>query len=351
MPYRVLKRTSNKTGEKNFKTYDFDKHHEGVRYRKRITLLPSAVQKVYHDWVSSIYQGTYQKESKITLGEVIQNYYSFCKQNKSDAESFRAKLYLKYFINFFGEKKPLNKIFIDEVDKFCNELNNKYPNANSYNRALAVIGTFLGYCEKRNYGISAKLLHGRTKKVTKREMVLLNKEQISSLLGNCKHEYQRTFIMLAIFTGMRHSEILSLKWSDIILSKGMIRLRAETTKAKKTRIIPLVKVLREYLSRVTKSSEYVVSYLGKKLMSFSESWKRIITQCGFDFNLRIHDLRHNFVTMLVNSGTPLRQIQEIVGHSDLAMTQRYSNLNQDYLLGVAKEIGDNIADILSMDKK
>ena len=350
MPYRVLKRRLNKTGEKSFKTYDFDKHYEGVRYRKRVTLLPSAVQKVYHDWVSSIYQGSYQKESKITLGEVVQKYYSFCEQNKSPREKVKIKLYLTPFTHFFN-KKNISKINNNDLDLFCNELSSKYPNPNTYNRALNVLSAFFNYCDKREYRLSSKLLHGRKKKVTKREMVLLNEEQIRSLLGSCREEYQRTFIMLAIFTGMRHSEILSLKWSDVISSKGMIRLRAETTKAKKTRIIPLVKMLREYLATVTKKSEYVVSYLGRRLMTFRKSWQHIMARCSFKFKLRIHDLRHHFITMLVNSGTPLRQIQEIVGHSNLVMTERYSNLNQDYLSGVAKKIGNNIADILSMDKK
>ena len=181
--------------------------------------------------------------------------------------------------------------------------------------------------------------------------LLLSEEQIRSLLGSCRQEHQRTFIMLAIFTGMRHSEILSLKWSDVFLKERFIKLRAETTKVKKTRIIPLVSMLGEYLARVSRQSEHVVSYLGRRLTTFRKSWDIIMARCGFQFKLRIHDLRHHFITMLVNGGTPLRHIQEIVGHSDLAMTERYSNLSQDYLSGVAKEIGDNIDNLQSTDYK
>ena len=172
MPYRVLKRRSNKTGEKSFKAYDFDKHHEGVRYRRRVTVLPSAVQKVYHDWVSSIYQGSYQKENKITLGEVVQKYHSFCEQTKSRRETMRTKFQLNYFVKFFNKDKKVGSIVIDEADEFCSELRRKYPNANSYNRALGVVRAFLGYCEKRDYGISAKLLYGRSRRAAKREMVV-----------------------------------------------------------------------------------------------------------------------------------------------------------------------------------
>ena len=60
------------------------------------------------------------------------------------------------------------------------------------------------------------------------------------------------------------------------------------------------------------------------------------------WSYRIHDLRHHFITVLVNSGTPLRQIQEIVGHSDLSMTERYSNISIGHIEKVEGEISRKV---------
>ncbi len=172
-------------------------------------------------------------------------------------------------------------------------------------------------------------------------MVLLNEFQIKSLLDSCNHVHQRTFIMLAIYTGMRHTEILSLKWDDVFLEKKLIKLRAKTTKAKRTRIVPLIPILLKYLTFIKQECDHVVCYLGRKLVIFRKSWSTITKKAGLT-HLRIHDLRHHFITLLTTSGVPNRIIQEIAGHGNLAMTERYSNLSVDHIEEVAGEISNKL---------
>ncbi len=172
-------------------------------------------------------------------------------------------------------------------------------------------------------------------------MVLLNKFQIKSLLDSCNHVHQRTFIMLAIYTGMRHTEILSLKWSDVFLEKKLIKLRAKTTKAKRTRIVPLIPVLLMILAfhkkGLKQDRDHVVCYLGRKLTTFRKTWQLLMNELGWEY--RIHDLRHHFITLLFSAGVNPRTIQEIAGHSTLNMTMKYAEYSDKYLEQEAKRVG------------
>ncbi len=135
------------------------------------------------------------------------------------------------------------------------------------------------------------------KEETRELMILLEPKQVEELFSVCKYEHQRLFLLLALTMGMRHGELLSLKWQDIFLDKGFIRLRAENTKARKTRILPLIPFVVEYLKRYKRDSEYVIAFLGKLIVTFRKELaehKEPESRLSWDASeLRIHDLRHN----------------------------------------------------------
>ena len=325
-------------GKYGFHTYRFDLMLDGVRHRKRVKALPSQIYLVYAEWEKALRLN--KTEQDVKLETLFNKYLNFCQENKTPEEAIKVKTYVGFFNAFFKGKRVSN-LTLESIDDFVKALNRKYPNANTYNRALNVIKTFMAFGQERGYPVSPKLVSGRSRRAAKREMVLLNEEQIRSLLSSCKQEYQRTFIMLAIFTGMRHSEILSLKWSDVFLKERFIKLRAETTKAKKARIIPLIPLLLKYLFSIKKECDHVVCYMGKRIYKFKKSWG-LITKKAKLSGLRIHDLRHHFITLLTTSGVANRYIQMIVGHSDLAMTEHYSNLSTGHIEKVAGEISRKV---------
>lgn len=174
-------------------------------------------------------------------------------------------------------------------------------------------------------------------------------EEINTLIDRVDGESfeqlrDRALLELLYGSGLRVSEVASLKLGDLNLSVATIKVRG---KGGKERLVPINRktedVLRKYLDKrdevlrkLGKSTNYLfINRFGKKI---SERWIfEIVRREGKKLGLvRLHPhaLRHAFATHLLNAGMDLRSLQELLGHSSLATTQRYTSINYDYLLRV-----------------
>ena len=137
---------------------------------------------------------------------------------------------------------------------------------------------------------------------------------------------------ILLFCGLRKSELLGLQIRDVDLVKRVLTIRGETSKSKKTRQIPLnptlVVHLKDYLTeRKTKgytTERLIVSTIKDKGLSKHglKHWiDRLRAYSGTKFHL--HQFRHTFACNLGAQNTSAIKIQQLMGHSDLRMTQRY----------------------------
>jgi len=130
-------------------------------------------------------------------------------------------------------------------------------------------------------------------------------------------------VVLAMNTGMRRGEILSLDWADIDFEARTIRVQARNAKSGKQRHIPLnneaIDVLRAWKSDSPGDEEVFAPSDIKK------GWGALLTTAAIT-EFRFHDLRHHFASRLVSSGVDLNVVRELLGHSDLKMTLRYAHL-------------------------
>lgn len=142
-------------------------------------------------------------------------------------------------------------------------------------------------------------------------------------------------------TGMRVSEIASLRVENVNLDAGFLRCIG---KGNKERIVPLgkkaVASIRKYLEsarpRFTKGKEIPYLFLNKlgARISRQSLWKiikRYAHQAGIRKNIKPHILRHSFATHLLDRGADLRSVQEMLGHADISTTQIYTHVNKDRL--------------------
>lgn len=144
-------------------------------------------------------------------------------------------------------------------------------------------------------------------------------------------------------TGMRVSELVSLKESDIDWETELIRVLG---KGRKERLVPVGKkalhAIAEYLRVLdlqlpgcrNGGGAVFRNARGKKITvrSVQRILKSELRHCGLWQHLSPHGLRHTFATHLLNSGADLRSIQEMLGHVNLSTTQRYTHVNLDQLM-------------------
>lgn len=133
----------------------------------------------------------------------------------------------------------------------------------------------------------------------------------------------KPFIILAIETGMRRGELLSICWSDVDLATRLTRIRE--TKSGYERVIPLTSLAVETLASMSRRTERVFPVAPGAVR---QGWDRLIKRAGIK-NLRLHDLRHEAVSRFFEYGLTVPEVALISGHRDPKMLSRYTHLRPE----------------------
>tara|TARA_E500000305_G_C4019821_1_gene237978 strand:+ start:237 stop:1487 length:1251 start_codon:yes stop_codon:yes gene_type:complete len=151
----------------------------------------------------------------------------------------------------------------------------------------------------------------------------------------------KPMVLLSLNTGLRQGEVFDIQWNDIDFSVSQLKIRGETAKANKTRYLPLndeaLDVLKRW--RITSASDGHVfpSKKGGRMNNVRKSWSALLTEAGIT-DFRWHDMRHDFASKLVMAGVDLNTIRELLGHSDIKMTLRYSHLAPEHKAEAVKKL-------------
>lgn len=137
-----------------------------------------------------------------------------------------------------------------------------------------------------------------------------------------------SLILLLYGGGLRVSEACGLLWQDVQLDRGIIRVKG---KGGKERLLALPRLVMESLARLPVDGTYVFGQTPlptRKAYEIVRSWGQ---RAGLLKPLHPHALRHSFATHMLADGTNLRTLQELLGHTSLQATQRYTHLGLDQL--------------------
>jgi integrase len=188
-------------------------------------------------------------------------------------------------------------------------------------------------------------------KVERKEITPLNREQAKALLeaANSAGDRLETLYVLAIHTGMREGELLGLKWEDVDLERGVLRLRRALVREggkvtlgdlktpKSRRSVRLTRdaadALSAHLQRQLEEMERMGSLYQPGGLVFAtesgtlinpsnlrnRSFKPLLKRAGLP-DICFHDLRHTCATLLLSQGTHPKLVQELLGHATIAMT-------------------------------
>jgi integrase len=151
-------------------------------------------------------------------------------------------------------------------------------------------------------------------------------ERLFEAMGD--NEPLKSIVTVALHTGMRRGEIFNLKWFDLDFDRGLIQVRK--TKTKLNRVVPMNGRVRETFNQQRRAREYVFTSTktGGRLIDVKTGFQTARDAAGIpDFQLR--DLRHSCATRLSDRGEELVTVAEILGHTDIRMTKRYSHGMQE----------------------
>ncbi|MGC9366867.1 MAG: site-specific tyrosine recombinase/integron integrase [bacterium] len=246
-------------------------------------------------------------------------------------------LFLKYIYENNIEKITENEI--QEFLYFCKD-KKKY----SFSSMKQIISTIRYLYLKVLYKPVPKSLYITLKK-PKKLPVILSKKEITKILkvtSNLKH---KTIILLIYSAGLRLSELINLKIEDI--DSEAMKIHIKQSKGKKDRYVmlsdKLLHLLRQYYKKY-KPKEYI--FEGQKDRKYSPKsvqtiFKSSLSKAGIKKKATVHTLRHSFATHLLDDGTDIRYIQELLGHKRLETTQIYTQVSS-YSINKIKSPADKL---------
>ncbi|MGJ0484795.1 MAG: tyrosine-type recombinase/integrase [Methylomicrobium sp.] len=264
-----------------------------------------------------------------------QHYLPYVKPRKrswaKDEEMFRLRLQAQ-----LGHLR-LSQISRQQVQAFHTALKEEGLSASTCNHYIKLIKHSLNLAIDwalldTNPAVRVPLFHEDNKREN-----YLNEAELERLLTVLRTDENRTICQIVIFllsTGARLNEALSARWDQVDIDRRVWKIPASNSKSKRLRSVPLNDSALEVLHQLDTAGRFEQVFInqqtGLPYTTIAKVWGRLRRKAGLP-HLRIHDLRHQYASFLVNSGRTLYEVQQILGHSDPSVTQRYAHLSTQAL--------------------
>ena len=253
------------------------------------------------------------------------------------------------FLNWLTKTPNINYLNLkeDNINKYIAYLFKSKLKSSSVNRKISSLKSLYLYLIKKNILKNSPISEVITPKKEKYLPSSMSEDEVDRLLkspdtSNKIEKRDKAMIEMLYATGMRISELVNLKLTDVDLQRCVAKVFG---KGKKERLIPFgeaaLEALSDYISDRDKSvsKEIFLSNRGKKLSRVA-FWQRIkiyLVRENLKNSISPHTLRHAFATHLLNRGADLRSVQLLLGHSDLSTTQIYTHIAKQRLSEVLKK--------------
>lgn len=272
--------------------------------------------------------GILETKKRATLKDGVALYLEYSKNNKRSTANDKA--YTDTFLKFF-KGLDLDEITPSKIEDF-----KKYLLKNG--KSKATVNKYLQALSKLfNVAIDNEIITTNPKQKVKNlktennKIRFLEKSEEKSLMSvlpkfyyDGKSSMLKLIVKVALKTGMRRNEILTLKWQNVDFKNNVFELLV--TKSGKSRKIPIAKTLKKFLEKLKKvsNSEYlfVNPETQKRYVDIKKSFKTALKQANIE-NFRFHDLRHTFATRLIEKGVDIVVVKELMGHANISTTMIY----------------------------
>lgn len=278
---------------------------------------------------------------------------------------------VKPFVERFGDR-PLADIKTADIQDFVADLQKprvigrrpglRVLSPGRVNRIVDLLRHMLNWAVGREYIERTPFKRGSETLIKKlhddsRRRRRIDEAEEAALLDAAPAHVQ-AMLIAALDTGMRQGEMLALRFGDVDLDRGVLTLRGETTKSRRSRVVPISTArLRAILAWLRRGADGLEkpdgslvfsNEVGEPLRLFHRTWQSLVlrahghiptwnprlayhglsdeSQEAFrGINLRWHDLRHEYASRLVEQGVPLAQVRDLLGHASITTTERYDN--------------------------
>ena len=271
--------------------------------------------------------------------------------SKNTIQSYESDILQLYQWNISKNKKRITEIKKIDTSQYISYLFSQNLKSTSVNRKISSLKTFFNFLLKKKLinanpfadQIMPKKPISLPKSISEDDVVkLLDAPKPDSLIGL----RDKAMLELLYASGVRISELVNIKFSDLDLERNIIKVFG---KGSKERLVPFgedaAQCISAYIDERKKNKDIAsIKYIflnnrGSKI-SRHAFWHRLKEYCleiGLKRDISPHTLRHAFATHLLNRGADLRSVQVLLGHSDLSTTQIYTHIAKQRLSELVKK--------------
>lgn len=274
----------------------------------------------------------------ISMGDYINIFIQYLKEVKRSSDNTVASY--RRDLNKLDSYLDSNKITVKNVNSttlntYILKLEKEGMSSATVSRNVASIRSFFNFLLNRGIVSSNPTESIKPPKVEKKAPETLSIEEVTLLLdqpvGESNKEIRdKAMLELLYATGMRVTELISIKYQDVDMSMNFV----QCVDNGKSRIIPFENAAKNALTKyminvrpaMCGDSEYLFTNCKGEQMTRQGFWKIIklyANRAGIDKDITPHMIRHSFAMHMVNNGADLRALQEMLGHSDISTTQVY----------------------------
>ncbi|MHC4250242.1 MAG: tyrosine-type recombinase/integrase [Planctomycetota bacterium] len=280
-------------------------------------------------------------DPKLSCAELVTRYLNALQGTRSRSTYTSAELSLRHFFTWCRAKTAA-KLTPELAENFAAKRKKDNVSVRTINIELTNLKACLNWgvgngLIPRNPLARLKRLKGESKGRTR----FLSEDEIRRLLQAAKDTVYHDIFYVLIRTGMRKSELAHLRWEDIDFTHSLIRVGGhrdehgtDDTKTHKERHLPMDTDLAEVIARQIRrrGCPHVFGTANGTVRAnnFNRELKKHAGRAGID-DVTLHTLRHTFASHLVMNGTDLPSVKELLGHSNIQMTMRYSHLAKEHL--------------------
>lgn len=231
------------------------------------------------------------------------------------------------FLDHFRDK-DVSTLTKDEITEF---LYQEHQKGLSYGYQNQIINAIKFYYEKV-LGKKKEYYNLPRAKRPLKLPVVFSEEEIVKLLDQVDNIKHRSILYLIYSAGLRISEAVKMKIADIDSKRNIIHVKGAKGKKDRTTLLSqkLLQMLREYY-KIYKPKDYLFEgERGKRysISSIQKVFKKALEDSGIRKTATVHTLRHSFATHLLENGTDLRYIQQLLGHNSSKTTEIYTHITK-----------------------
>jgi integrase len=273
-------------------------------------------------------------------------------------------------------KKKLKTLKLDDLENLYRSISNSGLSSATIRYVHSVLRRALNHAMVRGLVLRNVAEGASLPRLDRKEREILTPEEVKRFLKAASGDPLEALYVIAVTCGLRQGELLGLRWEDVDLEAGTLKVRRQLqrsrdgsgmisipTKNKKDRVVRLcndaIKSLKAHKERQVEQIASAKSHWRDPEVVFAStigtpldpsnvvdrSFKPLLTRAGLP-DIRFHDLRHACATLLLSEGVPVKVVQEILGHSSVSVTMDvYSHVLPDMQERAAAVMDGLLSDI------